>query len=65
LAVADYFFFDDAEFHVLDFNSHQIEKDLAENAVFQMEFAEIEFEFNVQTLFDAHLHFDWPILVRL
>lgn len=53
------------ELHVLDFDSHQVEVDLAENAVLEVEFTLVEFELDVQTLLYADLHFDWLVRLRL
>ena len=30
-----------------------------------MELATVEFEFNVEALFDSHFHFDWAVVIRL
>ena len=50
---------------MLDFNSDQVEVDLAQDAVLQMELGVVELKFDVEALLDAHLHLDWPICVRL
>lgn len=46
---------------MFDFNSDKIKVYFSEYTIFQMEFAVIEFELDVQTFFDAHLHFDGSV----
>ena len=48
---------------MFNFDSHEIKKDFSKDAVFEVKFAEVEFEFNMQTFFDAHFHLDWPVVV--
>ena len=50
---------------MLDFDSHQIEKDFSENTIFQVKFALIELEFNMQTFFYPNFHFNRSICVWL
>ena len=50
---------------MLDFDSYQIEKDFAQNTIFQVKFALIEFEFNMQAFFYSHFHFNGSISVGL
>ena len=46
---------------MFDFNSDKIKVYFSKYAIFQMEFAMIELEFDVQTFFNADLHFDGSI----
>lgn len=48
---------------MLDFNSNQIEKHFAQNAIFKMEFAAIKLKLNMQTLFNTNFHFDRSIVI--
>lgn len=50
---------------MLDLDSHQIKVDLAENTVLEVELTLIELEFYMQALFNADLHLDGPIRLRL
>jgi len=50
---------------MLDFNSYQIEKDFAQNTIFQVKFALIELKFNMQAFLYSHFHFNGSISVRL
>lgn len=50
---------------MLDLDPHQVEVDLAEDAVLQMELTLVELELDVQALFDADLHLDWSVCVGL
>ena len=65
LAVAHNFLLDYAQLHVLDLNAHQVEEDLAQDTVFEVELAKVEFKLDVQALLDAHLHLDRPVLIWL
>ena len=56
---------DYAKFHVLDLDPHEVEEHLPQNAVLEVEFAVVELELNMEALFDAHLHLNRPVLVRL
>lgn len=51
------------QFHMLDLDSNQVEEYFAQNTVFQMKFAIIEFKFDMKTLFYADFHFNWSILI--
>jgi hypothetical protein len=48
---------------VFNFDSDKIEEHFAQNAIFEMELALIEFKFDVQALLDADFHFDWSIRI--
>lgn len=50
---------------MLDLDSHQIKVDFAEDAVLQVELALVELKLYMQALFNADLHLDWPIRLRL
>jgi hypothetical protein len=50
---------------MLDFNSYQIEKHFAQNAIFQVKFTLIELKFNMQAFLYSHLHFNGSISVGL
>ena len=41
---------------MFNLNPDQVEIDFAEDAVFQVELALVEFEFNMQALFNANFH---------
>lgn len=48
---------------MFDLDPNQVEKYFAQNTVFQVEFAAVEFKFNMETLFNADLHFNGSILI--
>ena len=50
---------------MLDFDSHQVEVDLSEDAVLQVELALVELELNVEAFLDADLHFNRLVGLRL
>lgn len=52
------FALDDDEFHVLDFDAYEEEKDAANHTVGEVKSILGILEFNVQTVFDADFHFD-------
>ena len=49
---------------MFNLNPDQVEIDFAEDAVFQVELTLVEFEFNMQALFNSHLHLDRPVGIR-
>ena len=46
---------------MLDLNSDKIKIHFSKYAIFQMKLAVIELKFDVQTFFDADLHFYWSV----
>ena len=54
-----------AELHMFNFDSHQVEKDLTQNAIFQMKFATIKLKLNMKAFFDTNFHFNWSIVIWL
>lgn len=48
---------------MFDFDSHQVEKHLAEYAVFQVKLALIELKLNMKAFFNSNLHFNWSISI--
>ena len=48
---------------MFDLDPNQIEVHLAKYTVLQMELTLVEFEFNVEALFDSYLHLDGSILI--
>jgi hypothetical protein len=65
LARADGLPADDAELHEFDFDAHQVEVDLAQDAVLEVELGVGELKLDVQTLLDADLHLDRRVRSRL
>ena len=65
LSTSHNFFSYYAQLHMLDFDSHQVEKDLTQNAIFQMEFATIKLKLNMKAFFDTDFHFNWSIVIWL
>lgn len=54
-----------AQLHMFNFDSNKIKKHFSKDAVFQVEFAAIKLKLNMKAFFDADLHFDWSIVIRL
>ena len=65
LSTSHNFFSYYAQLHMFNFDSHQVEKDLTQNAIFQMKFATIKLKLNMKAFFDTDFHFNWSIVIWL